>query len=72
MMRSLDNTVITQPNQSIVDAYGTSWSIIGGQVAANGLVDATTNGVTRLAYENGRIWQENTNMLWWSKGKLSE
>jgi len=71
-MQSPDNTVITQANQSIVDAYGTSWSIIGGQVAANGLVDATTNGVTRLAYENGKIWQENTKMLWWSKGKLSD
>jgi len=66
-MQSRDNSVISQPTQSIVDAYGTSWSIIGGQVAADGIVDASTNRVTQLAYAGGEIWQENTDDLWWSK-----
>lgn len=66
-MQSGDNSLISQPNQSIVDAYGTSWSIIGGQVAADGVVDASTNRVTQLAYAGGKIWQENIDNLWWSK-----
>ena len=44
------------------------WTISpGGQVAVNGLVDPTTARVTALAYENGVIWQENADRLWWSK-----
>ncbi len=67
-MKSRDNSVISQPNQAIVDAYGTSWSIVGNQVAADGVVDDSTNRVTQLAYAHGRVWQENTDNLWWSKG----
>lgn len=66
-MRSPDITVISQPNQSIVDAYNTSWSIINDQVTVDGVADASTNRVTQLIYANGRIWQENTDSLWWSK-----
>lgn len=66
-MKSRDNIVISQPNQVIVDAHGTFWSIIGDQVAADGIVDASTNRVAQLAYANGQIWQENTDRLWWSK-----
>jgi len=70
-MKSRDNTVVSQPNQAIVDADGTSWSIVGAQVAANGIVDASTNRVTQLAYANGKLWQENTDNLWWSKNTSS-
>ena len=55
------------PIGSIVDASGNAWSITNGQVAVNGVVDTTTANVTELAYVNGRIWQENSNGLWWSK-----
>ena len=65
-MKSDNNSLISQANQSIVDAYGTSWSIVGGQVAADGAVDASTNRVTQLAYAGGKIWQENIDNLWWS------
>jgi len=67
-MSSRDNSVISQPDQIIVDTYGTTWSIIGDQVAADGIVDVSTNRVTQLAFANGKIWQENTDNLWWSKG----
>jgi len=70
-MKSRDNSVISQPNQVIVDAYGTIWSIIGDQAAADGIVDASTNRVTQLAYANGEIWQKNTDNLWWSKNTYS-
>ncbi len=62
-----NNTVISQPGQSIVDRHGNAWSIVGGQVAVNGVVDPRTANVILLAYVNGRIWQENTADLWWSK-----
>ncbi len=66
-MKSPDVAVISQPNQSIVDSYNTSWSIVNGQVTVDGVVDASTNRVTQLVYANGKIWQENTDNLWWSK-----
>jgi hypothetical protein len=31
------------------------------------VIDPTTANVTELAYVNGRIWQENSQGLWWSK-----
>jgi hypothetical protein len=64
---SPNNTVITGPNQSIVDTAGNTWSIIGGQVAVNGAPDPTSGNVTEIAYENGQIWQKNADNLWWSK-----
>ena len=60
------------PSASIVDASGNAWSISNGQVAVNGVVDRTTANVTELAYVNGRIWQENSNGLWWSKTAPSD
>ncbi|MBN8873238.1 MAG: hypothetical protein J0H67_10410, partial [Rhodospirillales bacterium] len=44
----------------------------GGQVAVNGVVDATTARVTVLAYEKGLVWQENADKLWWSKSKPTD
>src|SRR6185437_10798752 len=66
-MQSPDNTVISLPDQSIVDEYGNIWSIVGGQVAVNGVIDPTTANVIEMAFENGTIWQKNTDNLWWSK-----
>ncbi len=66
-MSSLDNTVISLPGQSIVDAQGASWSIINGQVAVNGVVDQSTGRVIEMAYEGGKVWQKNSDNLWWSK-----
>ncbi|WP_428486556.1 beta strand repeat-containing protein [Rhodopila sp.] len=52
---------------AITDASGNVWSIVSGQVALNGVVDATTRSVIALAYENGTIWQKNADNLWWGK-----
>ena len=68
---SLNGTVIGAasggPAVSIVDANGNAWRIANGQVLVNGTVDPTTANVVELAYENGQIWQENSQGLWWSK-----
>ena len=66
---SPDNTVVPAGSTAaITDASGNQWTITaGGQVAVNGVADATTNGVIELAYENGLIWQENSADLWWSE-----
>ena len=58
----------TAAGKAIVDAHGNSWTITAsGQVAVNGVADATTGNVIELAYEKGVVWQENTAKLWWSK-----
>ncbi|HBK07954.1 MAG TPA: hypothetical protein DDZ81_19215 [Acetobacteraceae bacterium] len=64
---SSDNTVIASSNGMITDAVGNQWTIQNGQVAVNGIVDETTASVVLLAYENGAVWQENADELWWSK-----
>jgi outer membrane biosynthesis protein TonB len=65
--QSANDTVVTTHAQSIVDAKGNAWTITNGQVAVNGIADQTTGSVTKLAYVNGLIWQENIDQLWWSK-----
>ncbi len=66
---SVSNTVITAGSPTaILDASGNSWAVTsGGQVAVNGTVDTTTANVSKLAYVNGTIWQQNASALWWSK-----
>ena len=67
MAASADNTILRSEDGVIVDAAGTRWSLRGGQVVVNGIVDQTSRDVLVLAYEHGRIWQENAARLWWSK-----
>ena len=67
-----DDTVIGapaagSPSPRITDASGNVWSIVNGQVTANGVTDSATANVKELAYVNGQIWQENSQNLWWSK-----
>ncbi|MDR3539253.1 MAG: hypothetical protein P4L71_22380 [Acetobacteraceae bacterium] len=70
---SLNDTVIgvstnpPSPAPSITDKNGNTWTIVNGQVAVNGTIDPTTANVIELAYVNGKLWQENTQGLWWSK-----
>ncbi|HEY0183091.1 MAG TPA: hypothetical protein VGC09_09815 [Rhodopila sp.] len=66
-MASPNNTVISVPGQSIVDARGNRWTIVDGQVVVNGIIDLTTANVIEMAYDNGLVWQKNTDNLWWSK-----
>ena len=57
---SVNNTVLDNEHQAIVDANQHTWSITqNNQVDVDGVVDLTTRGVIRMAYENGQVWQEN-------------
>lgn len=65
---SPNGTVVTTVGPAITDANGHLWTITaGGQVAVDGIADATTGSVIELAYISGLIWQENASLLWWSK-----
>lgn len=70
---SSDNTVVVGATGAIIDAAGHKWTITtDGKVAVDGIADAVTSGVLRLAYESGKVWQENTNRLWWYKTQPSD
>jgi hypothetical protein len=68
---SPDNTVIKAGSGgSITGADGSVWTIVatnGGQVAVNGATDAITGNVALLAYEAGRVYQQNTVGNWYYK-----
>lgn len=60
---SQHNTVIGT-GASLIDAAGNSWSLQGGQVKVNGVVDTSASGITRLAYVGNRIYRVNTAGSW--------
>ncbi|MBS0643788.1 MAG: hypothetical protein U1E70_15840 [Acetobacteraceae bacterium] len=67
-----DNAVIgaAAPGTStpvLTDTHGNTWALANGRVVVNGVADMTTANVIELAWRNGRIWQENSQHLWWSK-----
>jgi hypothetical protein len=63
-----DTMVLAGSTAAITDASGNTWTITsGGQVAVNGVADATTANVTELGYVNNQVWQENASNLWWGK-----
>jgi hypothetical protein len=69
---SKDGTTITKASDSpVIDNNLNSWSLVNGQnglqVAVNGTADTTTSQVIALGVFGGKIWQENTNKMWWSK-----
>jgi hypothetical protein len=64
---SANNTIVTGNGTQIRDAQGHAWSLIGDKVAVDGTPDATTGRVVALAYEDGKVWQQNQDGLWWAK-----
>ncbi len=74
---SSDNTVIIGSQtagfiRSITDADNDHWTLTAsGQVALNGVADASTKNVVALAYEKGVLWQENSDNLWYSKSNAA-
>jgi hypothetical protein len=66
---SLNLHAIQAPTDAfLVDASHNLWGIDSkGIITVNGIEDSTSAGVIELAYVSGLIWQENANLLWWSK-----
>jgi hypothetical protein len=59
------NGTLLPPATKIVDALGTTWTLVSGQIAKNGVIDPVTSGVILMAYYNHTVYQENqyTNSL---------
>jgi hypothetical protein len=71
---SANGTTVTTVGPALIDSTGEKWTLVksataslGLQIAVNGVVDATTNNVTVLIYENHRVYQENSAGGWWYK-----
>ena len=63
-----DTVVLIGSTATIVGIDGTVWGLTNtGYVTVNGNVDNTTSGVIAIAYVGGRVYQENSQLLWWSK-----
>lgn len=59
------NGTLVPPSASIIDANANVWTITsGGQVAVNGVTDASTSSIVQLAYVSGLIWKETSGLLW--------
>lgn len=61
---SPDKTIVP-PSSQIVDHVGRVWTIKGGQVAVDGVVDPITGAVEQMDYVGGRIYQRNTPGDWY-------
>lgn len=69
---SANKAAVFAAGQPIVDAGGNVWTIINGQIAANGQIDdGWTWNVVELTYFNGQVWQKNSANLWWSAASPS-
>lgn len=53
------------PATQIVDASLNVWTVAGGQIYLNGVVQAITNNVILLLYYGGVIYQENSSDNWY-------
>jgi hypothetical protein len=60
------NCTESPPASQIVDASGGVYTIVGGQVAQNGVADTRTSGVTLLVYDAGLVYQLNSWGAWFS------
>jgi hypothetical protein len=50
----------------IIDGSGNIWTVSSGVVYENGALAGYSNGVTKLVYDNGKVYQENAAGGWWS------
>ncbi len=60
------NCAESPPAAQIGDASGNAYTIVGGQVAQNGVVDTRTSEVTLLVYDAGLVYQLNGWGAWYS------
>ncbi|MGE4047453.1 MAG: hypothetical protein AB7F35_21500 [Acetobacteraceae bacterium] len=63
--------IVRDDAEFIIDANGHKWTIVGGQVAMDGVVDANTQQVVCLVYDQGNIWQQNSTKAWWFKNEAT-
>ena len=65
---SPDDTVITSGgSHAITDNGGNLWTIVNGRVAINGVADARTSNVVKLAFVQGKVWDETSSNAWQNK-----
>ena len=50
----------------LTDGTGNVWALAAGTVYENGVLAGYSKGVTRLVYDNSKIYQENAAGGWWS------
>ena len=78
MKVSKDGTTITSATDpAVVDVDFNAWSLIastnnGLQVGVNAIPDTTTSQVIKLGIFGGKIWQQNSGKLWWSKSNPND
>ncbi|HVY17267.1 MAG TPA: hypothetical protein VHB27_18735, partial [Rhodopila sp.] len=60
-----DTIVLAGSKSSIIDASKNTWTISNGTVLKNGQAAGYSANVSRIAYVNGNVWQQNTSGLWW-------
>jgi hypothetical protein len=51
---------------SIIDSSGNTWTVSGGVIHENGALAGYSASVTKLLYDAGTIYQENSAAGWWS------
>jgi hypothetical protein len=69
VIANLNNGSIT----SFIDNDSNTWTIdANGQINVNGIVDQTTHVVTKIAFVDGKVWQENAANLWWEKSTITD
>ena len=65
-MTTSPNGTTIPPAVSITDSGGVVWTVSGGVIARNGVVDPLTRQVVLLIFLNGTIYQQISTRLWWS------
>ena len=65
-MTTSPNGTTIPPAVSITDSGGVVWTVSGGVIARNGVVDPLTRQVVLLIFLNGTIYQQISTGLWWS------
>lgn len=61
---SVSGTTIPSATE-LVDASGGIFTVVGGQISRNGIVDPVTANVTLVLYYNGAIYQKNSAGNWY-------
>jgi hypothetical protein len=73
IVESAQNTLVTTVGPALFDSVLEAFTITsGGQIAVNGITDATTSRVVLLLYWNHLVYQENLSNDWYFKSVASD